>query len=61
MAVSQNLGYPLGGAHNKDYRILGVYIGVPLFWETTIYTPPFPQATYVHSPNTALFASFGLV
>ena len=24
-----------GGPHNKDYSI-GVYIGVPLFWETTI-------------------------
>ena len=25
-----------GGSHNKDYSIFGVYIGVPLFWETTI-------------------------
>ena len=24
------------GPHNKDYHIFGVYIGVPLFWETTI-------------------------
>ena len=31
------LGGPFWGPHNKDYSILGVYIGVPLFWETTIY------------------------
>ena len=24
------------GPYNKDYSIFGVYIGVPLFWETTI-------------------------
>ena len=36
LGVSQNYGYLLGGPHNKDYRIL-VYIGVPLFWETTIH------------------------
>ena len=36
--VSQNKGYPFGGPNNKDYCILGVYIGVPLFWETTIST-----------------------
>ena len=27
---------PYWGPHNKDYSILGVYIRVPLFWETTI-------------------------
>ena len=26
-----------GGPHNKDYRVLRVYIGVPLFRETIIY------------------------
>ena len=25
----------LKGPHHKDHRILGVYIGAPLFWETT--------------------------
>ena len=31
--------YLFGGPHNKDYSnysILGVYIGLPSFWETTI-------------------------
>ena len=28
-------GTLFGGPHNKDYSILGVYIGVPLFWGTT--------------------------
>ena len=31
-------GAILGGPYNKDYSILGVYIGVPLFGETTILT-----------------------
>ena len=35
MVVSHNLGYPFSGSYNKDCSILGVYIGVPLFWETT--------------------------
>ena len=36
-----NWGFPkikgtfLGGPNSKDYSILGVYIRVPLFWETT--------------------------
>ena len=25
------------GSHHKDYSILGVDIGVPLFWESTIW------------------------
>ena len=29
------LKVPLAGPHNKNYNILWVYIGVPLFWETT--------------------------
>ena len=29
-------GYLFRGPNNKDYGILGVYIEVPLFWETTI-------------------------
>ena len=28
--------YLLGGPHSKNYDILGVYFGVPLFWESTI-------------------------
>ena len=31
------VGYLLRGPHNKDYSSLGVYIGVPLFWETTTW------------------------
>ena len=27
------------GPNNKDYSILGVYIGVPLFWEATNIGP----------------------
>ena len=34
--VSQNYGYLFGGPNNKDCSILGVYIGVPLFWGTTM-------------------------
>ena len=34
---SQYSGYHFGGPNNKDYSILGVYIGVPLFGETTIF------------------------
>ena len=30
----------LGGPRNKDHCILGVYIGVPLFWETRAGSPP---------------------
>ena len=36
MGFSPNQGYLFGGPYNKDSTILGVYIGVPLFWETTI-------------------------
>ena len=35
MGVSQNYGYRFGDLNNKDYKILGVYTGVPLFRETT--------------------------
>ena len=34
--VSHNYGHLFRDPHGKDYSILGVYIGVPLFWETTI-------------------------
>ena len=30
------LGVPFRGPYNKDYTIFGVYIGVPLYRETTI-------------------------
>ena len=31
----------MGGPDNKDYSIIWVYIGVPLFWESTIkWTDP---------------------
>ena len=30
IVVSQNYGYPFEGAHNKDYRILGLYWGPPI-------------------------------
>ena len=33
---SQNLGYLFWGPYNKDHSILGVYIWVPVFRETTI-------------------------
>ena len=26
-----------GGPNYKDYNILGVYVGIPLFWEATMY------------------------
>ena len=35
LEVSHNQGY-LGSPHNKDYSILGVYIGVLLFKEASI-------------------------
>ena len=38
----------LGDAYNKNYSILGVYIGVPSFWETTISLP-----SYHGSPESA--------
>ena len=37
MGASQNQGYHFGGPYNNDYSIFGVYIGVPLFRETTIW------------------------
>ena len=37
LGVSQNHGYHFRGPHNMDYSVLGVYIGVPLSWESTIY------------------------
>ena len=36
MVVFQNWGYLFGGPHNKGLSYIGVYIGVPLFRETTI-------------------------
>ena len=33
---SQSYGYLFGGPYNKDYTILGVHIGVPVFRETTM-------------------------
>ena len=36
MGVSQNHGYLFGGAHKQDTNILGVYVGIPLFWETAM-------------------------
>ena len=35
MVVSHNEGFLFWDPNNKDYSILGVYVGVPLFWETT--------------------------
>ena len=32
-------GTIFGGPYNKDYSNLGIYTGVPLFWETTITGP----------------------
>ena len=37
-----------GGPYTKDYGILGVYIGVPLFWETTSYRSHTGAAIGVH-------------
>ena len=37
MRVSKIGGTFLGRPRNKDYNILGVCIGVHLFWETTIH------------------------
>ena len=31
MGVSQNYGYLVGGAHNKEYSILGSILGSPYF------------------------------
>ena len=31
------MSYHFGGFHKKDYSILGVYMGVPIFWEITVY------------------------
>ena len=42
LGVREYWGFPIirgtlsGGPYNKDCSILGVYIGVPLFWETTV-------------------------
>ena len=36
MASSQSYGKHFVAPHNKDQSILGVYIGVPLCWGTTI-------------------------
>ena len=36
MGVSQKMGYLLRVLY-KDYKYFGVYIGVPFFWETTIW------------------------
>ena len=37
MGVSKNQGCHFGGPYNKEYDILGFYIGVSVFWETTIF------------------------
>ena len=37
MGVPKIRGTLFGVPYNKDYIIFGVYIGVPLFWETTIF------------------------
>ena len=39
MSISQNYGYcyHFGGPNIKDCSIIGFYLGVPLFWETTIW------------------------
>ena len=37
LVVCQNLGYHFRTHYNKDYtQYFGVYIGVPLIWESTI-------------------------
>ena len=33
------MGYLFGGFYNKDDHILGGYIGVPIFGESTIWDP----------------------
>ena len=49
------LGFPMirgtfrEGPRNKDYRILGVYIGVPLFREITIWNKCPSRANYMVS------------
>ena len=37
MGLPKIWGTFLGGPYNKDYNIVGLYIGVPLFWETSKY------------------------
>ena len=42
---NKNLGYLIGSLQNtKDYSILGVHNGVPLFRETTKYPKSLPVA-----------------
>ena len=38
------------GPYNKDYNILGSKLGSPLFWETTIYSPPRVLGFRVYGP-----------
>ena len=37
------MGTILGGPHDKDYNVLGICFGIPLFLETTESRNPKPQ------------------
>ena len=36
--VSPNFGVPFVGSPSEGLEYIGVYIGVPLFWETTVFS-----------------------
>ena len=48
MGVSRNEEYHFGGPLNKDYSI-GVYIGVPLFSETTAWLVRFGDERFEYA------------
>ena len=52
------LGYHFGGPHSKDYSIFWVYIGIPLFSETTMYICIY---THIHTHVYVMFMCISVV